>query len=283
MKTKVLSIFVGVILLIGSFAFPAPARAWSISPKKVTFVNAQGITLTGWLFKPAGKGPFPAVVMLHGCSGAYSYSNPAKGVMSLYREWGDRLVKAKYVALLVDSFTPRNVLQNQCNIGGALVSEVNERPFDAYAGLNYLASQSYIAADKIGLLGWSQGGSTSMATIDVTNATASYNFKAAVAFYPGCGMSDAFGGISQSTWTPYAPFVILQGSADVVVDPSLCQSRLARAQSFGATYASMTLFTNAQHSFDLAKKVSGSYTQFDVDAKTAADAQALQFFGTYLQ
>jgi dienelactone hydrolase len=282
MKNKALSIFVGIILLVGLFAAPSPALAWSSKPKKVTFLNDQGITLTGWVFKPAGKGPFPAVVMMHGCSGVYSYSDTTRGIMSLYREWADRLVKAGYVALLVDSFTPRNALQNQCNIGGAAVSEVNDRTFDAYAGLNYLASLSYVSADRVGLLGWSQGGTSIMAAVDVTKASPLYNFKAAATFYPGCGMRDAFGGIGQSTWKPYAPLVILQGSADMVVDPTLCQARLANAQALGATSASMTLFNNAQHSFDLAKKVTDTFTQFDVDAKVAADAQAMQLFATYL-
>jgi dienelactone hydrolase len=108
------------------------------------------------------------MVMLHSCSGVYSYSDPAKGIATLYREWGDRLVKAGYAVLLVDSFTPRNAPQDQCGNGNTGVSEVNDRPYDAYAGLKYLASKSYVSADKIGLPGWSHGGSSTMASMDVT-------------------------------------------------------------------------------------------------------------------
>ena len=283
MKIKALSIFVGIILLVGTLANPSPVLAWSVSPQKVTFVNDQGITLTGWLFKPSTTGRHPAIVMLHGCSGVYSYSDPAKGVASLYREWGDRLVRAGYVALLVDSFTPRSAPQDQCGNGNTGVSEVNDRPFDAYAGLKFLASKSYVTVAKIGLLGWSHGGSAGLATMDVTKFNTSANFKAAVEFYPGCGLYNAFGGVSQSTWKPYAPSVILIGSADTVVNPSYCQTRVSRAQSLGATGISITLFNNAHHSFDMARQVSSTYTQDDVNAKTAADAQAIQFFAAQLR
>lgn len=85
---KALTIFVGIMMLVGTFANPGLALAWSISPQKVTFVNDQGITLTGWLFQPSTTGQHPAIVMLHGCSGVYSYSDPTRGIATLYREWG---------------------------------------------------------------------------------------------------------------------------------------------------------------------------------------------------
>ena len=283
MKTKILSIFVGIILLVGAFANPTPAFAWSVSPQKVTFLNDQGITVIGWLFKPSTTGSHPAVVMLHGCAGAYSYSDPAKGIASLYREWGDRLVRAGYVALLVDSFTPRGAAQNQCGNGSTGVSEVNDRPYDAYAGLNYLASKRFVAADRIGLLGWSHGGSSALATTDVSKFNASANFKAAVEFYPGCGLWGAFGGVSRSTWQPYAPSLILIGSADTVVNPAYCQTRVSTAQTLGTTGLSLTIFEDAHHSFDQARQVNSTYTQADVNAKTAADPQAMQFFAAQLQ
>lgn len=282
MKVKLFSLFVMALLLVSLLATPSSALAWSITPQKVTFVNSQGITLEGWLFKPAGSGPYKAVVMMHGCSGVYSYSDTTKGVATLYREWGDRLVGASYVALLVDSFTPRNAAQNQCGNGSGGVSEVDDRPYDAYAGLNYLASQSFVDATKIGLLGWSHGGSSTMAAMDMTQFDAQFNFKAAAAFYPGCGLYGAFGGVSNSTWVPYSPFVILHGSADTVVSPAYCQTRVTSAQSLGATDVSITIFQNAQHSFDMARSVGNGFTQDDVNAKTAADAQVMQFFALHL-
>jgi dienelactone hydrolase len=283
MKAKALSIFVGIFLLVSMLAVPAPALAWSSTPQKVVFVNDQGIRLKGWLFRPAGTGPFPAVVMMHGCAGVYSDGRPGKGITSLYREWGDRLVKAGYVALLVDSFSPRNAPQNQCNGGRPVVSEVRDRPYDAYAGLKYLTSLPYVSADKIGLLGWSQGGSAVMASMHITKYSEAANFKAAVAFYAGCGLYNAFGGVENSKWKPYAPMVFLHGSADTVVRVNLCRIRIRAARALGATQVGITVFANAHHKFDQATRAGNGFTQADVRAKKAADPQAMQFFATYLR
>ena len=43
------------------------------APETVRFPSAQsGTTLVGYLYRPAGDGPFPAAVLLHGRAGPYS-------------------------------------------------------------------------------------------------------------------------------------------------------------------------------------------------------------------
>jgi hypothetical protein len=44
----------------------------------------------------------------------------------------------------------------------------------------------------------------------------------------------------------------------------------------------INIFENAQHRFDGASNVANAFTQHDVDAKLAADAQVLRFFDTHL-
>jgi dienelactone hydrolase len=278
MKSKFLPSFVMTCMLIGSFLTPSSASALMVTPQKVTFLNNQGLTLEGWLFRPVGTTVHPAIVMLHGCMGVYSFGDPAQGVNSLYREWGNRLVKAGYAALLVDSFTPRNIPQEQCDRNGAGLSVVNIRASDAYAGLNYLASQAFVDPDKIGLLGWSHGGSGSMAAMDITKFRTLHNFKAAVAFYPGCGLNNLFGGLTDSTWKPYTSLIIFFGTADKVVSLADCKNRVRTAKALGATDLGIIVFPNAQHSFDVARKVDDHFTQYDVNAKTMADATAMLFF-----
>lgn len=258
------------------------AQAWVVTPTDASFVNQEGLTIPAKVFKPAGAGPFPAVVMMHGCSGIYSNSTPANGVASLFREWGDRLVMQGYVAVLVDSFTPRNT-QNECGNGAVGVSEVNARPFDAYAAWNWLSSQSYVNAGRIGLLGWSHGASSTLASMDESrNLNGQQPFKAAVAFYPGCGMYNAFGGLSGSTWKPYAPLTILHGGVDALYTDGKCTTRVSRAQSLGAS-ANMTVYTGAKHSFDMAKDATNGFTLKDVDAKNAADPVAMKIFDARLK
>ena len=278
MKFKSLSFLVMICVWISSFISPTAAGALAISPQKVTFLNQKGFQLEGWLFQPAGSGPYPAIIMMHGCLGVYSFGDPTQGLNSVFLEWGTRLVNAGYAALLVDSFTPRNIAQNQCDQNGAGFTAVNIRAADAYAGLEYLASQAFVDANNIGLLGWSQGGGAVMAAMDVTKFRIFPRFKAAVTFYPGCGLNNLFGGITESTWKPYAIFRIWGGSADTIVNNGVCRTRISAAQRLGAVYAGMRVYPNAQHSFDSATKVDDRFTQYDVDAKIAADSLTMQLF-----
>ncbi len=42
------------------------------APEDVSFSIAESIQLTGNLCRPKGDGPFPALVLMHGCGGARS-------------------------------------------------------------------------------------------------------------------------------------------------------------------------------------------------------------------
>src|SRR5206468_9576432 len=57
------------------------------------YVGAQGKFGT-----PSGPGPFPSVVIMHGCSGPPEHY-----------EWVKRLNDWGYAAYYIDSFTPRNL------------------------------------------------------------------------------------------------------------------------------------------------------------------------------
>src|SRR5258708_6131243 len=76
----------------------------------VEFANvsdqAQPARLLGYLTRPDGVAPFPAVVVLHGCN----------GVFAGYAEIADQLKSWGYVALVVDSFGPREI-STRCGMG----------------------------------------------------------------------------------------------------------------------------------------------------------------------
>lgn len=260
-------------LLASSCLLATPAFA---APTDVSFLTLQGITITGKLYLPAGVAtPVPAVVLMHGCSGIYSYSDPAKGLALLYKEWGERLAGAGYAALVVDSFSGRNKPQNQCSNGSEGVSEVTDRPYDAHGAAKFLKTDysSLIDPAKIALLGWSHGASSTMSTLsDSMTGTLGKPFKAGFAFYPGCGLFNAFGGISTSTYVPYAPLQIMHGSIDPLYTNGYCDKRVNNAIKLGTLNMSMSVYLGAQHHFDNARVVDDKWTQADVDAKQAADA-----------
>lgn len=263
-----------------SLVLPGSAKAWSSSSTDVTFTNSGGLKVPGKLFKPVGSGPFPAVVMLHGCNGIYSNSDPSQGVANTYREWADRLVAAGYVALLVDSFTPRGT-KNECGNGAIGVSEVTDRPLDVQAAYTYLAGLASVNAQKVGLLGWSHGGSTVLAALETSNVLG-HPFRTAVAFYPGCGLYNAYGGIAASTWAPYAPLTILHGGVDPLYTDGRCNTRVTRAVAKGAP-AALVMYSGAKHGFDMAGVSTGTYSQADYNAKAQADAAAMTQFNAALK
>ena len=71
-------------LMALSCALPfAHAGACAATPDTVKFASADGATgLTGYLYRPSGAGPHPAIVMLHGRGGPYS--SLKRGTYSFY-------------------------------------------------------------------------------------------------------------------------------------------------------------------------------------------------------
>src|SRR5262249_43790072 len=123
----------------------------------VSFENATPGTplrIEGKLYKPAGGGPFPALVLLHGCQGIV----PQTGT------WGGWLRERGYVAFAVDSFGPRRGPADCKGDGDSGPSTA--RFDDAIGALRYLQSQSYVMPDRVASFGWSQGGLFAMSVIN---------------------------------------------------------------------------------------------------------------------
>jgi dienelactone hydrolase len=201
--------------------------------------------IDGYLFKPAGQGPFPALVALHGCSGLFTTSG------RFHRrdwDWAKRLQSLGYVVLFPDSLTPRGMQQicTRKDIGGTM--PFRERPRDAYGALRWLQSQPFVRKDRVGLLGWSNGGTTVLSAIDARSRARPVgitdDFRVAVAFYPGCRSTE-----KKVNWTTPIPLTILIGEADDWTPASLCSSLVNRACRDGAP-VDIVIYSEAHHAFD---------------------------------
>ena len=111
--------------------------------------------LDGYLYRPSGDGPFPALVALHGCGGLFVPGS--QRINSRHRDWAERLSGLGYVVLFPDSLNPRGVAQ-VCTSRHPPVWPGRHRVRDAYAALEYLRAQPFVATDRIGVMGWSHGG-----------------------------------------------------------------------------------------------------------------------------
>src|SRR6478609_5513497 len=69
-------------------------------------ISSSPKPLVAFAFEPSTRGPHPAVVMLHGCGGAYAKDGTLN---ARHRMWGEFLAQNGYVAVMLDSFTSRGV------------------------------------------------------------------------------------------------------------------------------------------------------------------------------
>ena len=203
------------------------------------------------LSKPEGPGPFPAVVIMHDCSGLGPRSSGAPG------RWVKELVGRGYVVIMPDSFTTRGFPDGVCTDGSRSRDDVSpaRRVRDAYAALAYLRALPYVDGAHVGLMGGSHGGSTTLTSMIVPEGDADLlakerraGFAAAVALYPGCVAS-------RRTWSnpgvyrPVAPLLILIGEEDDWTPAEPCR-RLAEAAQQAGDPVTIKIYPGAHHSFD---------------------------------
>jgi dienelactone hydrolase len=248
-----------VALLQLSASAPAkPAFARS-DIERVTFASADGkTTLVGYVFKPTTTlaARVPAVVMMHGRAGAYSSrANEVYDATTLsqrHQFWGRWWAERGYVAILVDGFGPRGYPhgfpRHSYKDRPPELNEVTVRPLDAYGALAYLRTRPDVLGDRVGLQGWSNGGSAALATMAVdapgiADHSPAAGFRGALVFYPACGLRDRF---EATGYSAYAPLRLFMGTADEEVSPRVCRELLEYAR--GAIDSKF--YRGATHDFD---------------------------------
>jgi dienelactone hydrolase len=249
------AVLVGAMIAMSAFG-----RAQVTLPATVQFPSADGkTTLTGFLYTPTDKRAerAPAVVMMHGRAGPYSTNvknggpHNASTLSRRHKMWGESWSALGYVAVLVDSFGPRGFPggfgRHTINERPDAVNEVTVRPLDAYGALAYLRSRSDVDPDRVGLQGWSNGGSAALAAmaVDAPGRTGP-GFRAALVFYAGCGLRGHF---DAQGYRPYASVLVFHGLADEETSPQRCRRLIERSRSLGGDIT-LKLYRGASHGFD---------------------------------
>ena len=256
-------------LLVSASCFAACMgclAATHAQPATVYFASGDGTTqLVGYVFAPLNSGPHPAVVMLHGRAGPYSaninedctlvardVSSPcnASSLSRRHEAWGNYWADHGYLALLPDSFGPRNKGHGfgRFSHGDPDRDDVNERtvrPLDAESALSYLRSRADVVPDRIFLQGWSNGASTVLNVIYRQASKPSGGFRAAMALYPGCGARAL---ISQD-YKAASPVTVFLASDDEEVSPVNCHRVLDTARTNGSPI-DIVDYAGATHDFD---------------------------------
>ncbi|MFW5681088.1 MAG: dienelactone hydrolase family protein [Pseudomonadota bacterium] len=240
-----------MIVLLGvlpAHALPPPAK---VAGEPVRFASASPFALVdalsgetaaveavGRLFLPMEReGPVPAVVLLHG----------AGGVMAA-REltYARQFAAMGWAALVVDVFGSRvepgtRFVERLLNVTEAMFLA------DAFAALDYLAAHPAIDGNRVALVGFSYGGMAATYAVHEqvarTFAPAGRRFAAHVAFYAPCiARFDA-------VMTTGAPFAMLYGTGDAIVDPRRCAEVVADVRSGGSPVL-VEILEGAAHQWD---------------------------------
>lgn len=286
-----------IIFLCMYFASFVSLAGWTSDDKKtatetLAILDFNNEVMNAYLWLPENydaNQQYAAVVMAHGCGGAHYKDSPdqwtAKYVSGKYKVWGKLLNEQDIIVLLVDSFSHRDV---NGDVGGgvcggdpldrpAKIDPVTVRPADLAAGINYLKTRDDIADDKIGVLGFSNGGTSALVlsnhqslearqddlllagkiwfdvpfTADVAAATI-------ISMYPGCGLNgytEASQDVFDDAFDSYTETYVFAASDDgSLPDDTLekCHNlRLLDAQQDASNSAmQLNVVADTDHQFD---------------------------------
>jgi dienelactone hydrolase len=193
----------------------------SLDPKNLD----EMYKLRGKLTKPRGDGPFPAIVLLHGCAGPSERDY----------KWARKLKRWGFVTLMVDSFGPRGE-SNLCEPGRSQIISFSRRGKDALGAKLYLANLPYVDRNRIAVMGWSHGGSSTLWAVKIYEPNIG-PFQAAIAFYPWCiPMFDI-----------HSPLLILIGEKDDWTPANRCKLLLPKKSEQEII---LKVYPDAYHAFD---------------------------------
>lgn len=259
---------------LSCFVSPSAFAYETVSFKATLPHKSEQVLLKGQLFKPEGdNGPYPAVILMHGCGGW----QPA--VRTTLLSYADYLVNNGFAVLNLDSFGPRNKAGGKvCSSFKSLRDARKYRTHDAFDAMKYLQGQEFIDVNNIFLMGQSNGGSVA---INVANADSSKPsnksssaFRAVVAYYPWCG---AFGSRKVSL---ASPLLVLGGEKDDWVPPHECKNVTSEGEELR-----VKVYPDAAHSFDLnvmQQRYLGKLVGYEKDAAQDSRLKMLSFFVEHL-
>ena len=209
--------------------------------------------VTGLLTLPQGSGPFPVVVMLHGCAGLYE----------THAEWAAQVASWGYASLRVDSFSSRGIDEICTDILRPV-----PRAADVNGAMAYLQTRPEIDATRVAVMGWSHGAGVALqiaAEPGSLRPDLKPDLKAAIALYPYC---------SRTSQAFRVPLLVLIGDADDWTPSGICQDMVAGLPA-SSQPVELAVYPGATHSFDC-KACDGTYWGHRLvhDAAAHEDAMA---------
>jgi dienelactone hydrolase len=269
-----------IVLMLGCVVPALMADAWASPLARVEFESAAqrrmgalvpGDRIQGYLARPDGAGPYPAVVGLHGCAGMHDATK---------QKLADELVAWGYVVLLVDSYATRGI-DHACT-SDAYVTFLKRRP-DAYGGLVFLARQTFVDPNRVAVVGFSAGARVTLSAAEPHSfehfaPEGHLRFRAAAAFYPPCRGTEGRPGI---------PTLIFIGALDDWTPAADCSSTIARWGNDGPP-VELIVYPGAYHGFyytylQPGRTMFDHWLEYNGTAADNADRRLRQFLDRHLK
>jgi dienelactone hydrolase len=230
---------------------------------KIPVDDPETTSILGWLSKPKGPGPFPAVVLFPPCGGIQNSQ------LRMFSRIIEGLGPKGFATLVIDSYAPRH-------IDGGVVCATPQRfnmlraSADSYAALNFLVTMPDIDSKRIFVEGFSHGGSAAINTIYAANAAQQrHKFAGAIGYYPYCRADAKFS----------VPTLILIGDKDDWTPVDLCQSIK------GKRNVELVVYPGVTHAFNQpgVRDVLGHHLVYDEAATADAQSRAEAFLTAHLR
>jgi dienelactone hydrolase len=219
------------------------------------FRKHQGpqVTVSGELYMPANvTGPVPALILKHGSGGLEGPTG------ANIRKWAATVAGWGVAAFVVDSFGPRGVTETATNQGQ--LSDWADTA-DAFSALKVLAADARIDKTRIGIIGWSRGGSIAMQTaletarkVVISDDT---KFAAHIVLYGSATIQ------YRDQATDKSPMLFLHGEADNYVRMATTKEYSDWLKSMGNPVTFIS-YPNTFHDFDVAGGLSGFAKKLEV-------------------
>jgi dienelactone hydrolase len=277
---RTVSFQAAVVLMLCCVVPALTADAWAAPLERVDFESASqrllsgtlipGDRIEGYLAKPDGAGPFPAVIGLHGCAGMHDTTR---------QRLVDQLVAWGYVILLVDSYATRGI-DHACT-SSAFATFLRRRP-DAYGALVFLARQTFVDPHRVAAVGFSAGAWVTLSVAEPNSfepfvPAGNLRLRAAAAFNPPC---------KQAMARPGIPTLILIGALDDWTPAADCSTKIASWGNDGSP-VELVVYPGAHHGFyyphlQPGTTLFGHWVEYNGEAADDASHRLHQFLDRHL-
>jgi dienelactone hydrolase len=227
--------FVAIALLattLGGESVAQPSEKLALARQH----RGKAIEVPGELLLPPGTGKVPAMVIVHGSGGVsrtreYRYANEFVGM--------------GVAALVIDAFKPRGISATVSDQDAVSSLEMTN---DAFAALRALAVHPRVEAARIGIVGFSKGGTVALLAAHERHAERAglppgLRFALHAPVYPACASHYL------RPKTSGAPIVMLLGAADTYAGVAPCTEYAEKLKAEGAKIQ-VKLYAGAPHGFD---------------------------------